>query len=55
MKRGIADRERRREEAEERQKDRDRLGDKGQLAHLIATGHGHCKEADRLRERIENG
>ncbi len=43
----------RREEAAERQIARDERGDAGQLKRLEAAGHGHCKEADRLRARIE--
>jgi hypothetical protein len=50
--RGRAVKERRRREAEERQAERDRRGDEGQLNRLIDKGHGHCKEVQRLRDRM---
>ena len=43
----------RKQEAIERQAKRDSLTDQQQLDKLIRNGHGHCKEADRLRERIK--
>ena len=39
----------RREGADERQEARIARGDAGQLAKLEREGHGHCKEAKRLR------
>jgi hypothetical protein len=52
MRRGQAVKERRQREASERQAERDRRGDEGQLNRLIDKGHSHCREADRLREKI---
>jgi hypothetical protein len=43
----------RRAEAEERQEARDARGDAGQIARLEASGHGHCKEAKRLRRKVK--
>ncbi len=39
-------------EAAERREAREERGDKSQLAKLIRLGHGHCKEADRLRVKV---
>jgi hypothetical protein len=55
MRRGREDRERRRKRTEELQFDREVRGDRVQLDKLIREGHGHCKEADRLRKLIEEG
>lgn len=44
---------RRQVEADDRKMARDARGDAGQLARLEARGHGHCKEATRLREKLE--
>ena len=52
MRRGVVVREQRQREAKERQAERDRRGDEAQLKKLIDNGHGHCKEADELRDRI---
>ena len=38
--------------AEERQAARDARTDEEQLKSLERRGHGHCKEAQRLRERL---
>jgi len=46
-------RQTRREEAEERAEARKALGDAGQLAKLEAAGYGECKEAKRLRKKLE--
>ncbi len=46
-------REERQREAQERQAAREKLGDAGQLAKLEKAGHGHCKEAERLRKRLQ--
>ncbi len=48
-------RPKRRKEALERQAERDARGDAGQVAKLEREGHGHCEEAERLRERIAKG
>lgn len=45
----------RRKEALERQAEREVRGDMGQVAKLEREGHGHCKEAERLRARIAKG
>jgi len=37
----------------ERREAREALGDAGQLAKLEGSGHGHTKEAKRLRKRLE--
>jgi hypothetical protein len=42
----------RREEAEARQAERDKLTAEQQLAKLEKAGHGHCKETDRLYQQI---
>ena len=47
-------RQQRREQAAERQAARDARGDQAQLDKLVRDGHGECREAERLRERIEN-
>lgn len=46
--------EERRKEADARQAARDVRGDEEQLASLEVRGHGHCKEAQRLRDRLED-
>ena len=46
-------REARRTEAAERQAERDVRTDEQQLHRLINAGHGHCQEAQRLSDRIE--
>ena len=51
MRRGQAVKEQRQREAKERQAERDRRGDEAQLKKLTDNGHGHCKEADRLRKK----
>ncbi len=43
----------RRTEATERQLVREELGDAGQLLKLESAGYGECKEAKRLRARLE--
>jgi len=43
----------RRTEATERQLVREELGDAGQLLKLESAGYGKCKEAKRLRARLE--
>lgn len=50
--RGGADRERRSREATERQALRDTRSDEDQLGKLEFQGHGHCKEAEKLRESV---
>jgi len=42
----------RREFAAELAADREKRGDAGQLARLEADGHGHCKEAGKLRKKL---
>jgi hypothetical protein len=42
-------REWRKKEAAERQAERENRTDTEQLAKLVRAGHGHCKEAKRLR------
>ncbi len=32
--------------------EREKRGDSGQLAHLESAGHGHCREADKLRKKL---
>ena len=46
-------REARRTEAAERQAARDSRTDEYQLHRLINAGHGHCQEAQRLADSIE--
>ena len=36
------------EQADERKK----RGDAGQLSRLEALGHGHCREAEKLRQKL---
>lgn len=43
----------RREEAQVRQEARDARTDQSQVALLELHGHGHCREAVRLRKRIK--
>ena len=52
MRRGRLERQARRENAEYRQRLREGRGDRGQLAKLEREGHGHCREADRLRAKL---
>ena len=47
--RSIRNRSARQDGAKERQAARAARGDAGQLARLEAAGHGHCREAKRLR------
>ena len=44
--------EQRRSEAAERAAERAARGDAGQLAKLVAEGHGDCKEAKKLRAKL---
>lgn len=50
---GRAARELRRTEAADRQALRDKRSDEDQLHRLIDNGHGHCKEACRLADAIQ--
>jgi len=43
----------RKEQAAERQADRDKRSDKEQMVHLMTRGHGGCKEYRHLKMRIE--
>lgn len=45
----------RKEGADKRIEDRSKRSDKQQLDLLVKRGHGHCKEAVRIRSRIEGG
>ncbi len=45
-------REERRHTAELAKKAREERGDEGQLLRLERSGHGHCKEAKRLRKKL---
>ena len=45
-------REQRKHEAEVRQNARNKRTDEQQLRRLTMGGHGNCKEAQRLRERL---
>lgn len=42
----------RQESAIERQEARDKRTDRQQLDLLVKRGHGHCKEAEKLRARL---
>ena len=42
----------RQELAAEQADERKKRGDAGQLARLEAHGHGHCKEAEKLRQML---
>lgn len=53
MRRGIF-KKLRQEAAMQRQALRDKRGDKGQLEKLEKEGHGHCKEAKRLRAKLND-
>ncbi len=53
MRRGRVAREVRQLAAKERQAARDQRTDEQQLKKLIFSGHGHCKEAQRLAGGIE--
>jgi hypothetical protein len=44
----------RQEEAEARQKARNARSDAEQLRLLEEKGHGHCREAQRLREKLND-
>lgn len=55
MHNGRADRERRREEAEDRLEERTQRGDAGQLRYLEQRGFGECKEARALRIKLSGG
>ena len=48
-------REERQREAKERKAEREKRGDVNQLYRLEAAGHGHCKEAKRLRQELNDG
>ena len=48
----MAERERRRREAAARQALRGARSDRDQLSKLENNGHGHCKEAEKLRESV---
>ena len=41
--------------AHERSLEREGRGDKGQLAKLLAAGHGGCREARRLAKSLAKG
>ena len=43
----------RRQEAQERAEAREKRGDRTQLQHLEQRGFGECREAQRLRKRLE--
>lgn len=45
----------RRKAAAQRAEARAKRGDRGQLAKLEREGHGHTKEAKRLRKKLEQG
>lgn len=45
--------ESRRESARVRQQERDKRPDVDQLTELSLRGHGHCKEAKRLFEKMQ--
>ncbi len=55
MRRGRIEKEGRRKEAQERDADRAKRTNAEQIKLLEAHGHGECKEATRLRERIAKG
>ncbi len=42
----------RQEFAAEQAASREKRGDTGQLARLEANGHGHCREAEKLRQGL---
>lgn len=42
----------RQEQAAEIAAAREKRGDAGQLARLEANGHGHCREAEKLRKKL---
>lgn len=42
-----------REQAEQMAAAREARGDAGQLARLETRGHGHCKEAEKLRKKLD--
>ncbi len=42
----------RREFAARLAEEREQRGDAGQLARLEARGHGHCQEAEKLRQKL---
>lgn len=44
-------RQTRRQEATERQSERDKRTDQQQITRLIQAGHGYCREVLRLKER----
>jgi len=45
-------REERRETAARLASEREKRGDAGQLARLEANDRGHCKEAEKLRQKL---
>lgn len=53
MKRDKLRRKERQDEAKQRQEIREARGDAAQLELLEEMGHGHCKEANRLRKRLQ--
>ncbi len=52
MRTGSIARQYRREGAQERDAERGKRTDTQQLARLEKAGHGHCEEAEKLRERV---
>ncbi len=54
MRKGRVAREARRTAAEARQAERDKRTNEQQLKKLIFSGHGHCKEAQRLAAGIHD-
>jgi hypothetical protein len=54
MRRGRVAREARQAAAKERQAERDKRTDEQQLKKLIFSGHGHCKEAQRLAAGVSD-
>jgi hypothetical protein len=53
MKRGRLAKESRRVNAEARQAEHAKRNDKNQLDKLINQGHGHCKEAHKLLNKLD--
>ena len=48
----VRSRRERREEAEERNARYAAMSDHQKLAYIVRRGHGHCKQADKLRAKI---
>lgn len=42
----------RRQQAEDQAAAREKRGDAGQLSRLEANGYGHCREAEKLRKKL---